>query len=218
MRILIELSKNKEPVPYDYLPRLVGCVHKWIGPNTVHDKISLYSFCHLLNGCQENDHLSFRDGAKLIISSVNTEFLKVIISGIQKSPGFSYGMSVSGITIIQDPDLTNKTVFKCLSPVFIKRTIENNQKYYVYSDPEASQLLTETLLTKMKAAGIQNKTISIQFDPHYNNPKTKLILYNSIKIKSSICPVIIEGDPDAKLFAWNAGIGNSTGIGFGAIE
>jgi CRISPR/Cas system endoribonuclease Cas6 (RAMP superfamily) len=29
--------------------------------------------------------------------------------------------------------------------------------------------------------------------------------------------VIIEGKPETKLFAWDVGIGNSTGIGFGAI-
>jgi CRISPR/Cas system endoribonuclease Cas6 (RAMP superfamily) len=32
------------------------------------------------------------------------------------------------------------------------------------------------------------------------------------------CPIIIKGKPETKLFAWNVGLGNSTGIGFGAIK
>lgn len=45
-----------------------------------------------------------------------------------------------------------------------------------------------------------------------------LIDYRGVKNKASWCPIRIIGNAETKLFAWNAGIGNSTGIGFGAIK
>ena len=42
--------------------------------------------------------------------------------------------------------------------------------------------------------------------------------YNGVENKASWCPVIVEGKPETKAFAWNVGLGNSTGIGLGAIK
>lgn len=44
MRITIRTTPNTELVPFDYQQKLVGTIHKWIGNNSIHDKISLYSF------------------------------------------------------------------------------------------------------------------------------------------------------------------------------
>jgi CRISPR-associated endoribonuclease Cas6 len=44
-----------------------------------------------------------------------------------------------------------------------------------------------------------------------------MVKYRDINIKGTLCPVIVEGDPRAVQFAWEVGVGNSTGIGFGAI-
>lgn len=51
----------------------------------------------------------------------------------------------------------------------------------------------------------------------YSGKRIKLMTYKGIKNKASMCPVIIKGTLQSKQFAWNVGIGNSTGIGFGAI-
>jgi CRISPR-associated endoribonuclease Cas6 len=60
--------------------------------------------------------------------------------------------------------------------------------------------------------------LEIRFEKNYSKAKTKLIAYNGIKNKTNWCPVIIKGKPETKFFAWNVGLGNSTGIGFGAIK
>ncbi|MGN9307593.1 CRISPR-associated endoribonuclease Cas6 [Enterococcus faecium] len=58
----------------------------------------------------------------------------------------------------------------------------------------------------------------MSFDRTYYAAKTKLVYYKNIGNKTSICPVIIEGTPEQIAFAWNVGVGNSTGIGFGALK
>ena len=77
----------------------------------------------------------------------------------------------------------------------------------------------ETLLSKMREAGLEeDKTLDIKFDLSYPGKKLKLVRYHGIGNKASFCPVIIKAKPETKRFAWNVGIGNCTGIGFGAIH
>lgn len=39
MRIHISTTKNTSLVPFNYQQKLVGTIHKWIGENSIHDKI-----------------------------------------------------------------------------------------------------------------------------------------------------------------------------------
>ena len=78
--------------------------------------------------------------------------------------------------------------------------------------------MTQTLQTKLKKADLNPEGVKVSFDKTYRNPKTKIIRYNGVDCKASMCPIIIEGTPDQIKFAWNVGIGNSTGIGFGALK
>ena len=50
MRIHLKTTPNTKPVPFDYQQKLVGTIHKWIGDNSIHDKISLYSFSWINGG------------------------------------------------------------------------------------------------------------------------------------------------------------------------
>ena len=50
MRIHISTTKNSSLVPFGYQQKLVGTIHKWIGNNSIHDSISLYSFSWLKGG------------------------------------------------------------------------------------------------------------------------------------------------------------------------
>ena len=70
----------------------------------------------------------------------------------------------------------------------------------------------------MKKVGLEDDRLEISFDLKYPKAGTKLIDYSGIKNRANWCPVIIKGKPETKLFAWNVGLGNSTGIGFGAIQ
>ena len=70
----------------------------------------------------------------------------------------------------------------------------------------------------MREAGLEeDETLDIKFDTSYNRKRFKLIHYRGIGNKANLCPVIIKAKPETKLFAWTVGIGNCTGIGFGAI-
>lgn len=221
MRIYLQLTPNKEPVPFNYQQSLVGTFHNWLGPNQYHDDISLYSLSWLRGGKARRDKkgLDFRYGATFFVSAPNEELLKDMISGIFKGAHIRWGMEVQEVRMRPTPDFGNRQRFFAESPVFIKRRRPNNEgdQFYLPSDPEANGFLTETLQHKLRIANLPT-AVSVAFDPSFVNPDTKLITFNGIDLRASACPVIVEGDPKAVAFAWEVGVGNGTGIGFGALR
>jgi CRISPR-associated endoribonuclease Cas6 len=219
MRIHINLSKNREIVPFFYQETLVSKIHYWLGKNKVHDGLSLYSVSWLNDyKRRENKGLDFLNGSKFFFSAFDTSLIKDLIHGIQKDPYFGYGMEVTSIDIQDDPSFENNHRFLVASPVFIKRTLENKkQKFYFYSDPQSTELLTETLKNKLKKAGLSIENIKVKFDNNYTKPTVAECIFKGTKNIGSICPIIVEGSTEQITFAWNVGVGNSTGIGFGAL-
>jgi CRISPR-associated endoribonuclease Cas6 len=218
MRIHLTLSKNQSIVPFNHTPALVGTLHKWLGENEWHNEVSLYSFSWLKGASTGNNGLYFQRGGEWFISSYSTEFIKKLIEGIQNDPTINYGISVKSITIQENPVFDKTRAFTVASPILIKRREGDKTRHYLFSDDEAGNLLTETLTTKLKKAGMNPDGVQISFDKSYPSPKTKLVNYNGIGNKASVCPVIVKGTPEQIAFAWNVGVGNSTGIGFGALN
>ncbi len=217
MRLHLKITKPNQLVPFNHQQNIVGAIHKWLGKNEEHENISLYSFSQLQNGKVKEGKLEFEYGSKMFISSYNNEFLKRLVLGIKQFPEIAFGMKVSEIVIQENPSFSNVEFFKIASPVLVKRTIENHTKHYLFTEKETGELLTETLKNKMKEAGLEDETASVCFAKDYSKATTKLIDYKGIKNKANWCPVIIKGKSETKAFAWNVGVGSSTGIGFGSL-
>ncbi|MCC5917623.1 MAG: CRISPR-associated endoribonuclease Cas6 [Cryomorphaceae bacterium] len=220
MRIHIKTTANKELVPFNYQPMLTGALHRWIGEkNELHDDVSLYSFSWLNGGKAVKGGLNFEDGARYFISSTDNELLKNLVFSIEKHPELDFGLSVNEVTIEPDPTFNSgEDTFYYASPILVKRKVNDNEIHFDYKSSETSQFLTETLKHKLKKAGLPHEGIRVMFDTGYFKAKTKVVHYKKIGNKVNLCPVKITGTPEQKAFAWNAGIGNSTGIGFGAIR
>ena len=219
MRIHLKTTANTSVVPFNYQQKLVGVLHRWLGAyNKEHGAISFYSFSWLLHGKWQKDGLDFPEGATWQISFIETENIKQIIRLIRQDASMFCGMSVVNIIIEEEPDLSERNLFHCASPILIKRKEGECERHYTYNDAVSADLLKETLQTKMRKAGLpEDETLEIYFDTSCPKKKTKLIHYRNIGNKTNLCPVIIKGKPETKAFAWHVGIGSSTGIGFGAI-
>lgn len=218
MRIILRTSPTTEVIPFDYQKSLVGAFHKWLGKNHLHDDISLYSLSWLQGGTSTKNGLEFNQGAEWHISAYDPTLLKQLIKGIQIDPTISFGMEANSITIMDAPDFGELEKLYLNSPVFVKRNENGRTRFYLHDDKETDQLMTQTMITKLKKAGLNHEGIKISFDKTYLNPKTKKISFGGIDCRASLCPVIIEGTPEQLAFAWNVGIGNSTGIGFGSLR
>ncbi len=229
MRLHFTLSPNTKPVPFAYQHWLTGVFHKWLDDNDLHDKISLYSLSWLDGSRRVVNRLEFPNGAKWFVSFYEDEYVEKLVNGALRDPEMFCGMRVLQIRQQTTPDFGTRYRFKVASPVFAKGKQPANGKpphHYLYNEPETDAILTATLIHKMDVANREanelkftdeDKQVKVAFDREFANPKIKLVRIKDIDHKASICPVIVEGTEKAVQFAWNVGIGNSTGSCFGAL-
>ena len=219
MRLHIKTSANNAIIPFDYQQKMTGVLHKWLGDNNQeHGEVSLYSFSWLRNTKEAGKGLNCPKGASFFVSFYDTQRLKEVLSNIRSESEMFCGMFVEDVVIEDTPDLTQQEQFSLGSPILIKRLVNGKITEFYYDNPESGKLLEETLRTKMRLAGIpDDDTLSIVFNLSYTKKKTKLVWYDNISNKANMCPVIIKGSNLTKQFAWNVGLGNSTGVGFGSI-
>ncbi len=218
MRIHLKTNGSTVLVPYNYQNILTSAIHRWLGKNKLHDNLSLYSFSWLNGGFPVKEGFIFKNGANFFISFYQNDILKELIDGIKKKPDILQNLKVNEIIVQEVPDFKEREVFFLASPVFIKRTENGKETHYTWDNEKSDDLLSETMRNKLKEAGLNNDGLTIKFDRTYKAPKTKIIYYNKIGNRVNICPVIIKGTPEQLKFAWNVGVGNSTGIGFGALK
>ena len=220
MRIYLHLTPNREIVPFNYQQSLVGAFHKWLGQNELHDDISLYSLSWLSHGVPRRRGLDFPNGSTFYISAPNPDFLSAMIHGLDGGHQIKWGMEVQEVTIQRTPKFGSRQRFLAQSPILIKRKEKETDKYhrfYFHSDKEANGFMTETLQQKLAKMSLPTD-VAVKFDDNYLKPRIKKATYKDIDIKATLCPVIVEGNPRAVSFAWEVGVGNSTGIGFGALR
>ncbi len=222
MRIHIKTSPNNQPVDFDYQVKLTGAIHKWLGPNQVHDQTSLYSFSWLNHSRMKQGKLDFPQGASWFISVFDPALLKQLVRGIQESPTIAFGMVVQDLMIQETPAFDQGSqAFRVASPVFIKRArqgpSDSYHQFYYYNDEQADQYLTESLKFKLSKVGLTDDTLQVNFDRSYTTPSVKKVNYKGIHLKASFCPVTISGQPESIAFAWDVGVGSATGIGFGSL-
>ncbi len=219
MRIYLKLTKNSEIIPFNYQHLLTGAIHKWIGKeNDEHGEISLYSFSWLQNVKTNNKGISLTRDSYFFISAFSESLIKSILRGILDEPEICCGAKVLDVQIMETPSFETKERFLSASPIFIKRRFDNEEKHISFSDELSGKYLAETMKKKLSFEGLKSDGLSIEFDKNYSNARTKLIQYKNVKNRTNICPVIIEGTPEQIAFAWEVGVGNSTGIGFGALK
>ena len=217
MRLYLKLYAKDCVIPFEHQHLLVGCIHKWLGWNDLHGELSLFSFSRLSGGRLKDNGLFFEKSGAFFVSAFDPEMIRKILQGVRQDPTMFLGLTVSEVSIIDKPDLLDKEYFLLGSPILIKRRGENGIEHVTYTNTNASKYLKETLLTKMKKAGISDEAFDICFDHSFHKAKTMLIKYRGVENKANWCPVVIKGSLEVKQFIWCIGLGNSTGIGFGAI-
>ena len=219
MRIYIKISKNKEIIPFNYQHLLTGVVHKWIGVNNnEHGKRSLYSFSWLQNTSSTKNGINLGRDTYFFISAYDTDLIKRITKGLLDDPEMFCGSRAIDVQIRDVPDFSNEERFFLHSPVLIRQREGEKTKHVTYLDEVFEKLLTENLKIKLQSVDLPIDNVSVELDKSYAFPQTKLVDYKGIKNKTTLAPVIIKGSPEQIAFAWQVGLGNSTGIGFGSLK
>jgi len=224
MRLQLYLQAS-EPVPFDHLPTLVGAFNRWAGPDARrHDGLSLYSLAWLQGGRAGRGGIHFREGANWFISAPGTELIHQLVGGVFREPELGLGLCVRNIEMTTAPVFAvGEQGFRVASPVFIKHLppeakLGTPADHLLPGHPLADGLLTQTLRRKLRQAGLDDTGAAVRFDPAFiATAKTKLFRYQQVQCRGSICPVLVSGTSEQMQFAWEVGVGDSTGIGCGAL-
>jgi CRISPR-associated endoribonuclease Cas6 len=218
-RVELILSYPQELVGFNYQHKVGGRIHKWLGnKNKYHDGISLYSYSWLMGEFNlHRNGLFYIYGAKLQISSYFPELIDDLLKGIKKDKLFIHGMKVEQ-TIVTDVPVFEKQKydFKSYSPILLRKQVGDERKYFTFKDSEANDRLTEIMHKKMSKVGLHGDLV-IKFDETSPVKKIKLMDIRGLKHPSSICGIIVEGEPELIRFAYTVGVGHSTGMGFGFL-
>ena len=222
MRIQLQLSPSIEPVPFNHLHHLTGTIHKWLGSNSAHDSLSLYSYGWLRGGQPKRQALSFPHGASWNISFHDDEMARQLLKGILEDPSVAHGMAVQEVREIAPPSFSKHHIFATDgSAVLARRKRDDGSREYLLWDTlAANDVLTHLLRKKLEVAGfsVEHLDARVAFDRAYARPRPRMAMIKGIKHKGSECPVIVEGTSEAIQFAWLVGVGDLTGSGFGALR
>ncbi len=222
MRFYLKTTPSTEGIAFDHLHQLTGCIHKWIGRNHIHDDVSLYSFGWLQDGKVKDNRLHFPSGARWFISGYDIGMMTNLLKGINQDPEMFAGMRVDEVRMRPTPEYPSEMRFPVAGPVFIRKNKDDgSRKHVLYDDAEASRLLTRTLQRKLSLAGLttdDHLQTEVAFDTTYQKARTKKVRIKNIDQRASLCPVIVKGTPEAVQFAWDVGVGELTGSGFGALN
>ena len=220
-RFNIELSSSESPIEYHHLHGLTRYLHKCLGSNNVHDRISLYSFGWLSGGRSVEGGLGFPEGASWRVSFAEEEPAASFREGVMKNPEVIGGMTVEHVKEQRAPDFSGLNRFETdHAPVILRRQVNGSRRYLLSDDEGTSEILTRILRSKLEAAGFEGKHLSstIQFDDAYEYSQPRLSSIKGTKHKGSVCPVIVNGTPEVAQFVWATGAGHLTGSGFGALK
>lgn len=219
MRIYLKLSKNNQEVPFNYQQLMTGVIHKWLGhQNKIHGQQSAFSFSWIQNTEANKKGINLKDHSYFFISAFDVGIIKNIIRGILTDPSMFHGIQVKDIQVANVPTFSNSNRFIMASPVLLKVKDEDNIRHVTIEHSDFEEVLTLNFKNKLQKAGISDHDLNISLDPNSSYRKTRLITYKGINNKTSLAPIIIEGNPEQIAYAWCVGLGNSTGIGFGALK
>ncbi len=222
MRLNLRLTGNTEPVPFDHLHRLTGALHKWLGEeNPEHDRLSLYSFSWLGGAKPERGALTFPRGAAWTLSFHRPDTARRALDGVLRDPEVAFGMRVFEVQEQEVPHFSGCYRFKVAGPVLTRARREGGGRdNLLWDDPRAGEALTRVLRHKLRAAGLTGEPldVAVQFDRTYRGAHSKLVTIKGISHRASLCPVVVTGTPEAVRFAWEVGVGELTGSGFGALR
>ncbi len=219
MRLYLNLTRSTTIIPFNYQQLLTGVIHKWLGKdNSVHGNPGQISFSWLQNTEAVKNGINLKRDAYFFISAAEPHLIKTIVSAIIDDPHMFNGISVKDVQIMNVPSFDQTSKFLMASPVLLKWRDEDKLRYVTIEDDDFEKVLNHSYKSQLEKAGISSEGSKVSIDPESNYRSTKLVDYKGIKNKTSLVPLIIEGNQEQIAYAWCTGLGNSTGIGFGALK
>lgn len=219
MRVKLVFNKSEELIPIQNQDIVNSWIHKCLGENNKwHDATNDYSVSSLCGLKFENkEYLSIKNGAYIIVSSLNNEFIDDLLKNIDKY--FLYkDIKISNIEILNEKIYDGYNIFYTLSPILIRN---EKDRCITLNDNDFEKILQNKIRNKIKAINKNHKTkydenLRLEIIKNGVN-KVKLIYVHNNANKCNIFSFILHTNKQTSELLYNCGIGISTGSGFGTI-
>lgn len=222
MRLKIDFAHERQRVPFSYHSQMHAYLHALLGKNSLHGQAHTpLCFGPLTGLMRQGDGLfPIHDRVGWWLGAWDERVIKQAIDALAADKAGPFGFSVAGLSVMKQPDLRNGVMkWEAATPILVKRRREGRTwQYVLWDDPEAGDLLKANLMRSLEANGVDAAVWSVRFDQRCRSAKTKLIDVDGVKVRANVCPVYIDADWQAHAYVWSAGLGWSTGMGFGGLK
>lgn len=125
------------------------------------------------------------------------------------------------------PSFAESARFTCMTPIVASVPGDDGRSTPRYLVPQdgarfaeaiRANLLRKYSLLYEKAPADDRLTLTFAQDFLATHPGTKLVAIKGICVRGAFAPFRLEGSPELIRLAWEAGLGEKTGSGFGMIE
>lgn len=243
MRVRVHLESEKAiSLPWNYPEWLMGLFYRWVNAGNLalgyhlHEKgfsveghrYKLYTFSWLF-GKQLRataQGLVLHPPLTWYVSSPLPAIIEAFVQGLWKEPEVSLGrhpVTVSRTELLSEvlpegPALRIRT----LSPILVStREVREGdatpRKVFLAPDhPAFSRILTENLRRKLQA--LQHPPVEGQLQLIPLRTRSRLLTLHGTHLRAYEGTFVCEGPPKLLLLAYQAGLGERTGQGFGMVE
>jgi CRISPR-associated endoribonuclease Cas6 len=222
MRLIIDFAPETERIPFGYQNALHAAIHAWLGKNSLHAQPHAALSFGSLRGLASDGQALKPVSASLSwwVGAWDGDVIKRVIEGIEAQPVISLGLRVRSWKVAARPEFINgRMKWLADGSILVKRKRPaGGVDYALWDAADAGELLKANLERKLAANGVQAQVRRVEFDTKCRTAKTKLIDVDGIKVRANACPVYVDADWQAQQFVWSAGIGWSTGMGFGGLK
>lgn len=239
MRLELNFEFDELNLPIHYNHILQALILNWINDENyskfIHDKgyeynnrrYKLYTFSRLdgkFNIDKQNKRIIYKNGAKLLISSVDGEFLKYVLDNYIDNGTVNIIRNEVAIKNIEyfNPKFESGH-FITKSPITVYSTFEKDgkKKTYYYNPYESDfyELIKRNLMYKYSS--FYNGKVfegDLKITPIKDTLRENIILYKGTVIKGWSGEFYIDAPYEILKIAYGAGLGSKNSQGFGCIE
>lgn len=220
MRIKINFAGINDSIPINSQHIVNSFIHKCLGENNIyHDKPSDYCISMLAGGNMNSDKntLSFKNGAYIIVSTIDHVFLNTLIAGVMKIKQIE-NFKFVGLEFLEDYFYDGYNHFKTFTPILLKEKVDNKVVFTTIENDNFVEKLKEQTIRTIKKINSKLDVSDLEIILHNTGvQKTKTIIINTLPNKASLCHLSIKCNKKVAELLYNIGLGHSTGSGFGMI-
>lgn len=239
LKITLKSKKNRLKIPFNYNHIVSAIIY-----NKIHDlefaqklhssnsyKFFTFSSIHIHKFRQVKDGFLSQNGTiDFLISSPDDYLIKTLVEGFLEDQTVNFigdDLLVQKIELLPVPDFEEKANVNAISPIIVRTKKEVDGKLKIWDlnpgDGQFYRNLENNLIKKYKEFnGLEEIDKKIKISSEMRNVKRKRITIDKGEEqtfhRAFLMDLVLEGDLDLIKFAYDAGLGEKSGLGFGMVD